>query len=657
MDKVDTLFHNACVLTMDDSFNQFMPGAVAISGDSIVAVGTDTALMARYSPARKYDCKGKVLMPGIINGHTHLPMNLLRSLADDLRLDVWLMGYMMPVEREFVTPEFVRLGTQLACAELIRGGVTTFCDMYYFEEEVARAASNAGLRGICGETILKFPTPDAGSFEESLAYTRGFISRWKHHQLIIPAIAPHAAYTCTSELLQMCSSLAVELDVPLITHISETALEVENIRSETGMPVVPFLKKNNLFDPKVIAAHCVHIDEGEIRTLQHYGVGVVHNPSSNLKLASGIAPVRRMLELDVHVGIGTDGAASNNDLDMFEEMRLASFLGKNFSADPTALPARTILSMVTSTGAKALHIDHLTGSLEVGKRADLILVDISSIHNSPQFKRGSNSIYAQLVYAGKSTDVSDVMVNGRFLMENHQLLTLNESDLIRSSQSYAVRIDSFLMEREKSIISKLIAIGGVSQEESFEVQAKVPVADLGPFLEKLNAMKNSIIRKRHYREYDTYFSFTEQEQGYLRFREDHFIDESDKVTNVRSRITHIGPASEYKYPHGVVLSRSRYIAEAKQSLRFYREYFQPLREYDIEKDRLRYLVDIDGKEFFINLDTITKPSLGKFIEIKSRTWSRKDAEEKSQVITKILTSLGVSKEQAIARDYLGMLSL
>lgn len=270
---------------------------------------------------------------------------------------------------------------------MIRSGVTTFADMYYFEDDVARTTAEIGMRAVCAETVLKFPTPDAQAFEEALAYTREFIQRWKGHPLITPAIGPHAPYTCTAEMLQAAAELALEFDVPLHIHVSETQQEVENMRLEQGMPVVPYIKKQNVLQAKVIAAHCVHIDEGEIRTLVHHNTGVAHNPSSNLKLASGIAPVKRMLDLGVNVGIGTDGPASNNDLDMFEEIRLASFLAKGASGDPTALPARQTLAMATRLGAKALHIGDQVGSLEPGKRADLILVDLRALHNSPRFRR------------------------------------------------------------------------------------------------------------------------------------------------------------------------------------------------------------------------------------------------------------------------------
>src|SRR5512140_3245751 len=326
---------------------------------------------------------------------------------------------MMPVERQFVSPEFVQLGTSIACAELIRSGVTTFNDMYYFEEDVARATAEAGLRAVCGQTVMKFPAPDAESYEDSFSMARDFIQRWKGHPLIVPAVAPHAPYTCTAEILRATAELAREFDVPLHTHIAETAFEVDNMRAEQNMPVVPYVKKQGLFEAKVIAAHCVHIDTGEMRTMLHYGAGVAHNPSSNLKLASGFAPVMKMLETGLNVGIGTDGPASNNDLDMFEEVRLAAFVAKAVTNDATSLPAHQALLMATRMGAQALHLGEVTGSLTPGRRADIILVDVSPLHNSPFYRRAPDNIYAQLIYASKSTDVSDVMINGAWVLRDH----------------------------------------------------------------------------------------------------------------------------------------------------------------------------------------------------------------------------------------------
>ncbi len=645
------LLVNALVLSMDEEMHQYEPGAVAISGDSLLAVGSEADIRKAYTAAQTIDCAGKVLMPGLVNAHTHAPMTLLRGLADDLRLDVWLMGYMMPVEREFVSPDFVRLGTQLACAELIRSGVTCFADMYYFEEDVAKATAEAGLRAVCSQTVLKFPTPDAASYEDSLAAARDFIQRWKGHALITPSVAPHAPYTCTPEILRATAQLAVEFDVPLHTHIAETALEVENMRRENGMPVVPYVKKQGLFDAKVLAAHCVHIDEGEMRTLMHAGAGVAHNPSSNLKLASGFAPVQKMLEVGLNVGIGTDGAASNNDLDMFEEIRLAAFVAKVVSNDPTVLPAATALRMATRLGARALHLGAATGSLEPGKRADLILVDISPLHNSPRFRRDHDNPYAQLVYAGKATDVSDVMVDGKWLMQDRKLLTLNETELVAAANEYARKIDIFLINREQSVFSKLVALGGSAEEESFEVQVKVKLADPAPVLKAIKKPEIEILRRRHFHQHDAYFTFVDPAQGWLRYREDEIIDEKDQITSVRGRLTLIGPSREDDFAHNVLLSRIRYFAPATNSLRFYREYFKPSNEILIDKDRMRWLVRYKDEEFFINLDRVDTPKLGYYLEIKSRTWSRLDAEEKARWTTELITLLGGSLKRTITKDY------
>ncbi len=656
MENVSLLLTNAIVLTMDEQYHVYEPGAVAVSADKIVAVGPQAEIEQRYTADAVLDCHSKVLMPGLVNAHTHVPMTLLRGLADDLRLDVWLLGYMMPVEREFVSPDFVRLGTRLACAEMIRGGVTSFADMYYFEEDIARATAEAGMRAVCSQSILKFPTPDAASYEESLAYARNYIQNWKGHPLIVPSVAPHAPYTCTDEILTASAELAQEFDVPLHIHIAETAQEVENMRKEQGMPVVPYIKKLNLLDAKVLAAHCVHIDEGEIRTFQHYNTGVSHNPSSNLKLASGIAPVVKMLETGLNVGIGTDGPASNNDLDMFEEIRLASFLAKGSSGNPTALPARQAIAMGTKLGSRALYIGDITGTLEPGKRADLILVDLSPVHNAPRFQRDDLSVYAQLVYASKATDVTDVMVNGRWLLRDKELLTLNEPELLQEAAEYAHRIDIFLMHREKSLLSKLLALGEeTEEEESFEVQAKVPVTDLQALLQAIQGPGIKILRQRHYREYDDYFTFDAPEESRLRFREDHFIGPKGEITRVRARLTLIGPSREQFFPQKVLLSRSRFLALATQSLRFYREYFKPGHETEIEKDRLRYLVQYKETEFYINIDTLTKPNLGYFLEIKSRTWSRKDAENKSRLVVELMSQLGASPEQTISQDYVELI--
>jgi 5-methylthioadenosine/S-adenosylhomocysteine deaminase len=657
MESVDTILIAQLILTMDTDRTILKDGAIAINGDEIVAVGPKDQILSTYSSEEQLDFGSQLLMPGLVNAHTHVPMTLLRGLADDLRLDVWLLGYMMPVEREFVTPDFCRLGTQIACAEMIRSGITTFADMYYFEDTVAQATADAGLRGICGQTVLKFPSPDAESFEDSLARAREFIVSWKGHPLIVPAIAPHAPYTCTEEILQACTNLALEYDVPLHTHLAETLQEVEDWRDQHDMPVIPWVKKLGLLDAKVIAAHCVHVDNGEIHTLDHSGTGVAHNPSSNLKLASGIAPIVEMLSIGLNVGVGTDGPASNNDLDLFEEMRLASFIAKTSTNDPTALPAIQAVEMATRMGAKALHLGEITGSIEVGKRADIISVQVDTTHNLPHFERDPQSVYARLVYAAKSTDVQDVMVNGQWVMREGELLTLDEASLIEEAAEYARRIDAFLIEREDSVLSKLIAIGGAEQEESYEVQIKVLLPEVEPIVDRLNDGVFEIVRTAHYREYDTYFTFGDKDNTRLRYREDEFINQQGEVFNIRSRLTLTGPAKEREFSNSAMLSRSRFIAPAHYSPRFYREYFNPQSEIYICKDRKRWLVRFNNLEFFINIDRILDPALeDAFLEIKSRTWSRKDAENKAEMITSILQELGLPSAKPVLAEYPDYLS-
>ncbi|MCB0180770.1 MAG: amidohydrolase, partial [Anaerolineae bacterium] len=318
---VDILLTNGWLVTMDDQMTLHPNGAVAVKDDYIEAVGPSADIEAAYDAETIINCQNCIISPGLINAHTHAPMTLLRGLADDLRLDVWLYGYMMPVEREFVGHNFCYIGTQLACAEMIRSGVTTFNDMYYHEAEVARATAEAGMRAILGQTILKFPSPDATNYDESIEYCRRFIEEWLNHPLIIPAVAPHAPYTATPDMLKNCVALATEYDVPLHIHVAETALEQKTSLAAYNKTVVPWLEEYNLFEAKVIAAHCVHLQENEMYTMLRHQAGVAHCPSSNLKLASGVAPVQKMVDLGLHVGIGTDGPASNNDLDMFEETR------------------------------------------------------------------------------------------------------------------------------------------------------------------------------------------------------------------------------------------------------------------------------------------------------------------------------------------------
>jgi 5-methylthioadenosine/S-adenosylhomocysteine deaminase len=654
MQQADLLLTNGFVITMDDAFQHYSNGAVAIKGDAIVAVGDAAKIAAEYSAPEVIDCAGCCIMPGLINCHTHLAMTLLRGLADDLRLDVWLYGYMLPVERKFVAPDFVALGTQLACAEAIRSGVTCVNDMYYFEDTVAHTVAEAGLCALCLLTIMQFPTPDASSADESLDLTEKFIQKWKGHPLIVPVIAPHAPYTCSGELMRACAEIAVRHDVPLHIHISETFQEVEDSRREHGMPVVNWVKKNGVLEAKVIAAHCTAIDAGEMRTLRNAGASVSHNPSANLKLASGIANVTQMLKTGLNVGIGTDGPASNNDLDHFEEMRLAALLAKGSTRDPIVVPAKTALAMATCMGARALHIGDITGSLEPGKRADVIVVNLDRLNSTPQFSSidpGSDGIYTQLVYSSHGADVRDVFVNGKCLMRERKLLTLDETAIKAQANGVARQINAFLGEREGDVLRKLAAIGGVQQEESFEVQVKARIADPQPIIDVIKGGEINVVLHVHYRQYDTYFYF-ENEPSRLRYREDERIDEKGNVAGSRYRLTLVSAQSEREYPHSILLSRVRFMAAADRSLRFYREYFRPDREVTVEKDRLRWEVFYEDEELFINIDRVVNPAReGYYLEVKSRTWSKRDAERKAEVIGKLLARFGVSDDAVLRQEY------
>jgi len=564
------------------------------------------------------------------------------------------------VERQFVTPAFSYLGTQLACLELIRGGITCFADMYYFEDQVATAAAEAGMRGVCGATILKFPSPDASSYDESLAESRRFLAKWKGHPLITPSVAPHAPYTCTPEILQEAAKLAREFDTPLLTHLSETNLEVEDWTRQYGCTPIQWVEEMGLFDAWVVAAHCTHADEADLRILARGGCGVAHNPTSNLKLASGIAPVPRMQELGIALGIGTDGSASNNDQDMFEELRLAALLPKGIALDPTITPARAALAMATLEGARALHLDALIGSLEPGKRADVIVVGTQEPHAVPRYTLSEGNVYAHLAYVAKSHDVRDTIVNGRLLMRDRQILTLDETVILREAQGYADRISSFVIARDRNLIDKLVALGEIAREETFEIQVKARVSDLDQLEARLLATPEFQIVKHTIRQqYDTYLLFADAEMGRVRYREDNIMSPAkgepaawQVQLNVAPeyRLTFIGPSNEKEYANSVILTRSRYDAVASRSLRFYKEYFQPARVVEIAKHRRRYRVLYRDLEFAVNLDRTESPA-GAYLEIKSRTWSSRDALHKAELISELLDKLGIPEDAIVHGEY------
>lgn len=656
------LVHGLAV-TMDASRRVIEDAAIVVEGNTIVAVGPAETVLPHYPDATLVDVSGCLVIPGLVNAHTHVPMSVLRGIVDDQRLDVWLLGYMMPIEREFVSPEFVRWGTLLSVAEMLRGGTTTFNDMYYFEDDVAAAAAEAGIRCVCGETILKFPAPDAQSYDESLAYAAEFIEKWKGHHLVVPAVAPHAPYTATEDMLRRCVELALKYDVPLHIHLAETRKEVEDNYQQRGKPPVVWADELGVFEAKVIAAHCVHLEEREVELLAARGVGVAHNPTSNLKLASGIAPVVALRRAGVAVGVGTDGPASNNDLDMFEEVRLAALLPKGISGDPTALPAAEAFAMATIEGARALHLDHLIGSLEPGKRADIVVLDWNAEHGWPHYHMSDGNVYSYLVYAAHTSDVRHVWVDGRQVVKDGRVLTVDVAAVKAHTQELANQIAAFLRRREASLLDKLLAIGGLERSETFEIQVKARVSNPAHIERVLQSDPDIEIVKHTVRQqYDTYFLFNGRKRGVIRYREDNVIRTTEgqgplSPHNVEPiyTLTLLGPTHEREYGNSIILSRSRFTAPAVYSLRFYREYFQPTQVREVVKWRNRYRIRYKGVEFAVNIDKLSKPAQETtFVEIKSRTWSQEDALRKAALATELLEKFGIRPEALVRGEYVDL---
>jgi 5-methylthioadenosine/S-adenosylhomocysteine deaminase len=430
--SADLIVSGGIVVTMDPVRAIYQDGSVAVRGDSIVAVGTRAEIEGRYESAQLIDARGRLVLPGFINGHTHVPMTLFRGLHDDVTLNDWLYKYIFPAEAKNVNEEFVRWGTRLAAAEQIRAGVTTFADMYYFEDAVAEETKAAGMRGVLGETFIDFPAPDNKSEAEMLAYTERFLKRWQGDPLIHAAPAPHSIYTCSKKTLQDAAALARKYHAPILIHVAEMKKEWEDSEKTNGMSPVAYLEKIGVLGPDVVAAHCIFVDEADRKLLAQRGVGCVHNPSSNMMIASGVSPVPEMRAAGVAVGLGTDGpAGSNNDLDLMEEIDLAAKLAKLSKMDPLALNAKSVVEMGTIDGARAIHMEKEIGSLEPGKKADLILIDLNEPNAVPMY-----DIYAQIAYSLKGRDVATVIIGGRVVMQNHLLLTVDERKVLDKAREY-----------------------------------------------------------------------------------------------------------------------------------------------------------------------------------------------------------------------------
>jgi 5-methylthioadenosine/S-adenosylhomocysteine deaminase len=423
------------VMTQNDARRVLAPGAVAIDGTDIVDVDTPQAIAARYRAAQVIDATNQIVLPGLVNTHTHAPMVLYRGLADDLALMEWLQKYIFPAEAKTVSPEMVRVGTRLAALEMIESGTTTYADMYYFEEEIARTTRDAGLRGVLGQTIIQFPVADAKTPAEGLKRAEVFIKEFRGDSLITPAVAPHAMYTLDAATLKSSADLGRRYRVPVLIHLAETEDEAKIARDQHRMSPTAYLESLGFWAPGTLAAHGVWLDGTDIDILRRHQVGVSHNPESNMKLASGTAPVGAYLAAGVRLGLGTDGAASNNDLDMFEAMRQAGFLAKHASRDPTALPAQAALDMATIGGARALGMEGAIGSLERAKKADLITVATSRARQTPLYDPVSH-----LVYVTRGDDVRTTIVNGKVLMRDGQVQTLDRAAVVRDANALAQKV-------------------------------------------------------------------------------------------------------------------------------------------------------------------------------------------------------------------------
>jgi 5-methylthioadenosine/S-adenosylhomocysteine deaminase len=420
------------VVTMDSERRVIPDGAVAIRGAQIAAVGTTAEVRGAHPHARLLEATGRIVLPGLVNTHTHAPMVMYRGLADDRSLEEWLERYIFPAEAKTVNPAFVRVGTQLAVIEMLRSGTTTYADMYYFEEEVARATREAGLRAVLGQTVIRFPAPDAATAQQALDRAERFVAAFKGDSLITPAIAPHSMYLLERSELLACRQLAVKHGVPMLIHLAETKGEVASSRDRHRGTPVAYLEAIGFWAPVTIAAHAIWVTDADITLLKQRRVGVSHNPESNMKLASGVAPVPKYLEAGVMVGLGTDGAASNNNLDMFEAMRQTALLHKSSTGDPRAVPAASVLEMATIGGARVLGLEKSIGSLETGKRADIIIVNATEPQHTPMYDPVSH-----LVYVATGSDVETTIVHGRVLMEGRKVRSLDEPHVVAAARRLA----------------------------------------------------------------------------------------------------------------------------------------------------------------------------------------------------------------------------
>ena len=435
MQNIDLIISGGTALLLDENNTCLKNAAIAVRGAAICDIGSREDILSRYSAPKIIDAGNSLILPGFVNTHTHAAMTCFRGIADDLELMEWLNNYIFPAEARNVNPHLAYWGSLLACAEMVRSGTTTFCDMYIFEDETARAAHEAGMRCLLGEVLFDFPSPNVKTPGEGLRYTEMLIQKWADDPLVNIVVEPHALYTCSPTLLKDAKALADAYGVPVATHYLENTTEPGLIQEKLGMRASDFLKKIGYLDEHFFVFHGVYMDDEDIRLFADHGCKVVHNPESNMKLASGVAPVSRMIDAGIAVGLGTDGCASNNNLDLFQEMDTAAKLEKSVRLDPTVMSARTVLRMATCNGAKVLGLDHLVGSIRPGMKADLVLVKLDKPHLTPMY-----SEYSHLVYAVNGSDADTVLINGKVVMEARKLLTIDVNEAMERVLKIAERV-------------------------------------------------------------------------------------------------------------------------------------------------------------------------------------------------------------------------
>jgi len=439
MQNIDLIISGGKALLMDDGDSCLENAAIAVNASAIIDIGPKETILPKYCAKKTIQAENALIMPGFVNTHTHAAMTCFRGIADDLELMDWLQNYIFPAEAKNVNPHLAYWGSLLAAAEMIKSGTTTFCDMYIFEEETARAAKEAGMRCLLGEVLFDFPSPSCKTPEEGLAYTRRLIEKWRDDPLISIIVEPHALYTCSPDVLAQAKALADEYQLMLGVHLLENKAELDQLQSKFGKSAVSFLEDIGYLNERLLAFHCVHFSADDMQRFARYGCKVSHNPASNMKLANGITPVTDMIAAGITVGLGTDGCASNNTLDMIKEMSTAAKLHKVAMLDPTVMDAKTAVRMATLNGAKALNLDRVVGSLEVGKKADIIVIGLDKPHLTPLYNE-----YSHLVYAAGGADVDSVVINGKVVMEDRRLLTINENDVMKEVRKIAIQVKKSL---------------------------------------------------------------------------------------------------------------------------------------------------------------------------------------------------------------------